>query len=129
MTPANAPAAPPERIEVAFRHGSITAVGVITAFSLGFLTAWGANPLPWEFNDIFAIIPIVIGVVLEIIALAKLLDVRCLELPRYRNAIRIFLAGMVLVSIGVGIALLVDFIALNRDHQVTTVPEGHVTAE
>lgn len=98
-----------ERIEAAFRHGSITAVGVFTAFSLGFLTAWGANPIPWGLKDLFALVPIAVGVIFEMIALARLLDPRVLEMPRYRSAVRIFLVGMVLVAIGVAAALAVDF--------------------
>jgi hypothetical protein len=101
----------PERIESSFRHGSITAVGVITAFSLGFLTAWGANPIPWGLKDLFALIPIAVGVIFEMIALARLLDPRVLEVPRYRAAIRVFLVGMVLVAIGVAAALIVDFVS------------------
>jgi hypothetical protein len=99
-----------ERIESSFRHGSITAVGVFTAFSLGFLTAWGSNPIPWGLKDLFALVPIAIGVIFEMVALARLLDPRVLEVPRYRAAVRIFLIGMVLVAIGVAAALLVDFV-------------------
>ena len=102
----------PERIESSFRHGTITAVGVVTAFSLGFLTAWGSNPIPWGIKDLFALVPIGAGVILEMVALAKLLNPNCLELPRYKVAIRIFLVGMVLVDVGVATALLVDFISL-----------------
>jgi hypothetical protein len=104
----------PERIESSFRHGTITAVGVVTAFSLGFLTAWGSNPLPWGTKDLFALAPIALGVVLEMVALAQLLDPRCLEVPRYKRAIRIFLTGMVFVAIGVAAALVVDFISLGE---------------
>jgi hypothetical protein len=101
----------PERIESSFRHGSITAVGVFTAFSLGFLTAWGANPIPWGLNDLAPLAAIALGVIFEMIALAKLLDPRVLEMPRYRAAIRFFLIGMVFVAIGVAAALFVDFIS------------------
>jgi hypothetical protein len=101
----------PERIESSFRHGSITAVGVFTAFSLGFLTAWGANPIPWGLKDLFALIPIAAGVVFEMLALAKLLDPRALEMPRYKAAIRLFLIGMVFVAVGVAAALVVDYVS------------------
>jgi hypothetical protein len=101
----------PERFESSFRHGSITAVGVFTAFSLGFLTAWGANPIPWGLNDLAPLAAIALGVIFEMIALAKLLDPRVLEMPRYRAAIRFFLIGMVFVAIGVAAALFVDFIS------------------
>ena len=30
-----------ERIEILFRNGTITVVGIVLAFSLGFLTHWG----------------------------------------------------------------------------------------
>jgi hypothetical protein len=114
----------PERIESSFRHGSITAVGVITAFSLGFLTAWGANPIQWGLKDLFALIPIAIGVIFEMVALARLLDPRVLEVPRYRAAIRVFLVGMVLVAIGVAAALLVDFIStLEGTSAAVTTPD------
>ena len=114
----------PERIESSFRHGSITAVGVITAFSLGFLTAWGANPIPWGLKDLFALIPIAVGVIFEMVALARLLDPRVLEVPRYRAAIRVFLVGMVLVAIGVAAALLVDFIStLEGTSAAVTTPD------
>ena len=106
----------PARIESSFRHGTITAVGVITAFSLGFLTAWGSNPVPWGIKDLFALVPIAIGVIFEMLSLARLLDHRCLELSRYEFAIRLFLIGMVLVAIGVAAALIVDFISLTEVH-------------
>ena len=113
----------PERIEASFRHGSVTAVGVITAFSLGFLTAWGANPIPWGLKDLFALVPIACGVILEMWALAKFLDHRVLELPRYQKAVRLFLAGMVLVGFGVAAALAVDVISVAEGHPTIDVPE------
>lgn len=100
-----------ERIEPSFRHGSITAVGVFTAFSLGFLTAWGANPIPWGLKDLFALVPIAVGVIFEMVALARLLDPRVLEMPRYKAAVRFFLIGMALVAVGVAAALAVDFVS------------------
>ena len=106
----------PERIESSFRHGTITAVGVVTAFSLGFLTAWGSNPLPWGIKDLLALVPIAVGVIFEMVSLAKLLDPSCLEVPRYKQAVRIFLVGMLLVAIGVAAALVVDFISLAEIH-------------
>ena len=113
----------PERIESSFRHGSITAVGVFTAFSLGFLTAWGGNPLPRGLKDLFALVPIAIGVVLEMVALAKLLDPRALEMPRYKAAVRFFLVGMVLVAIGAAAALVVDYIATTSSAPPIATPD------
>ncbi|HMN85461.1 MAG TPA: hypothetical protein PKA74_05690 [Bauldia sp.] len=100
---------PPERIEAVFRTGSITVVGFLVAFSLGFLTAWGANPVPWGARDLPPYGAIVVGLIFELIALALLLEPSSLEIRRYRIAIRIFFFGLVLVSIGVVLALAVDF--------------------
>jgi hypothetical protein len=100
----------PDRIEAGFRGGTTTVVGIMTAFSLGFLTAWGANPVPWELKDSWAVGPIALGIALEVISLARLLSIRSLEVRYYQVSVRIFLVGMVLVVLGVCAALAVDLI-------------------
>ena len=99
----------PERIEAVFRTGSVAVVGFLVAFSLSFLTAWGANPVPWGLKDLPGYVAIVAGLVFELVALALLLSPESLEIRRYRRAIRIFLVGLVLVAFGVVAALAVDF--------------------
>ena len=108
------PSGDAERIGETFRSGSITAVGVIAGFSLTFLTAWSASPIPWRSVDALAVIPLVVGVGLELWSLAKLLDPDSLVLVRYRRAVRIFLAGLVLVAIGVAAALAIDIAPLSQ---------------
>lgn len=108
------PPAKPQTIEAAFRVGTANIVGVLTAFSLAFLTAWAANPVPWGINDLFAIIPLAAGIVLELWSVAALLSPDSLEILRYRRAIRIFLAGVMLVLAGVSIAIVVDVLALAK---------------
>ncbi len=49
-------------LEPVFRNGSVTAVGVLTGFSLTFLTAWAANPLPWQLHDLIGMVPLAIGI-------------------------------------------------------------------
>ncbi len=100
----------PERraIEAVFRNGSVTAVGVLTGFSLTFLTAWAANPLPWQLHDLFGIVPLAAGIVFELIALAGLLHPDSLERVRYDRAVRFFLIGLVLVGCGVALAVGID---------------------
>jgi hypothetical protein len=105
----------PEKIEAVFRNGSVTVVGVIVGFSLTFLTAWASNPLPWSLYDLYGIVPLVGGVILQIVALAALLRTDSLEAERYRRAIRLFLVGLAIVGIGVAIAIGVDAIgAIDR---------------
>jgi hypothetical protein len=111
----------PNLISPTFRNGSVTVVGLMTAFSLGFLTAWGANPVPWEVNDAFALVPIGLGLILEFLALAEMLDHRSLELPRYKRAVRLFLAGVILVGVGVILALALDVVVVSESHPHTEV--------
>jgi hypothetical protein len=104
-----------EKIEAVFRNGSVTVVGVIVGFSLTFLTAWATNPLPWSLYDLYGILPLVGGVILQILALAALLRTDSLEVERYRRAIRLFLIGLAVVGIGVAIAIGVDAVgAIDR---------------
>lgn len=100
----------PERIEASFRYGSTIIIGALAGFSLAFLTAWVSNPIPWSLNDIFSIVPLVVGVGLQLIAVWQLLDPRSLELAYYRRIVRFFRVGLVLVLIGSAIAIGVDYL-------------------
>ena len=97
-----------ELIETIFRNGTITAVGILLAFSLGFITHWAANPVPWRFYDLFAVVPILVGVALQMRALSLLLDMSSLRRHVYDRASRIFMAGLILTACGVGLAILLD---------------------
>ncbi len=99
-------------IEAVFRNGSVTVVGVLAGFSLTFLTAWAANPTPWQLHDLIGIVPLAAGIVFQLIALAALLHPNSLERARYDRAIRIFLIGLVLASSGVALAIGVDAITV-----------------
>jgi hypothetical protein len=113
----------PERIESSFRYGSAIMIGVLTGFSLAFLTAWAANPIPWGWKDIPALAPLVVGVILQLVAVWRLLDPRSLERIRYERAIRYFMAGMILVGIGVALGITVDFIVVS-DHFMAPASSG-----
>jgi hypothetical protein len=99
---------PENRIEAVFRNGSVTVVGVLAGFSLTFLTAWAANPVPWQLHDLIGIVPLAIGIVFQLVALAALLRPDSLEHARYDRAIRLFLIGLVLVACGVALAIGLD---------------------
>ncbi|MEP7042278.1 MAG: hypothetical protein ABI843_04415 [Dokdonella sp.] len=102
----------PTRIDVTFRNGSITSIGVILAFSLGYLTKWAGNPVPWRLIDAFALTPMAIGCVLQSLALVRLLSPDCLELTRYRVCVRWFVAGLAFVVVGVGMAVIMDSVVV-----------------
>ena len=102
------------RIDGLFRNGTLTGVGVLTGFSLTFLIAWAGNPLPWRWLDMAAVGPLSIGIVLQIIAIAGLLSPDCLVLSRYNALRKIFVAGLVLVAIGIVASLALDALRVGQ---------------
>ncbi|MBA1143841.1 hypothetical protein [Mesorhizobium neociceri] len=104
-----------ELIETIFRNGSITVVGILLAFSLGFVTHWAANPMPWGLYDLLAVVPIVVGIALQMRALSSLLNVSSLRRPLYERANRIFMSGLILTACGVGLAILLDVLEMSAN--------------
>ena len=100
------------RIDATFRNGSVTAVGIILGFSLGFLSQWAANPIAWSKVDIAAAIPIVLGIMLQAKAFADLLSTASLFARNYERARAVFLLGLALVAAGIAVALLLDVLGL-----------------
>jgi len=97
-----------ELVEVAFRNGSITVIGIVVGFSLGFLSRWSALPGEWTHSDLVSVTLITLGLLLQIKTLADLLLISCLELKRYNRSIWIFLTGLFLVGLGVLLAIFAD---------------------
>lgn len=95
-------------IEAVFRNGTITAFGVIVSFSLGFLSQWAMTPQPWRLYDALPAAAIIIGVILQIRALALLLPVEGLRKPVYDRATRLFLFGLSSTGFGVFAAVALD---------------------
>src|SRR5258708_20015001 len=85
----------PERIEAVFRNGSVTVVGVIVGFSLTYVTSWASSPTPWHLHDLLGLIPLGIGVVFQLFALAAMLHVTSLDRPRYDRPVRLFPIGLI----------------------------------
>ncbi len=96
-------------VETTFRNGSVTTVGILVAFSLGFITHWAANPIPWRACHLVAVLPILAGIALQMRALAMLLDIESLQRRICERANRIFIAGLIFTACGVGGAILLDF--------------------
>jgi hypothetical protein len=112
MPDQHVPAGDEPRIDATFRNGSVTAVGIILGFSLGFLSQWASNPIAWSVVDIAAAAPIITGIGLQGKAFADLLSTQSLLLANYDRARRIFLIGLGLVAGGVAIAILLDILGL-----------------
>jgi hypothetical protein len=111
--PAATPASP-SHIDGTFRNDSITSIGVILAFSLGYLTKGAGNPLPWHLADAFALVPKAMGTALLALALAQLLMPESLEIVGYRDCVHWFLLGLILVAAGVGVAVMLDSAVMAR---------------
>jgi len=98
-----------EQVETTFRNGTVTTVGILLAFSLGFITHWAANPIPWRTYHLVAVLPILVGIALQMRALAMLLDIKSLQRRIFERANRIFIIGLIFTACGVGGAILLDF--------------------
>jgi hypothetical protein len=103
-----------QKIDSTFRNGSLTAVGIILGFSLNFLSRWAANPNDWSRIDILPSVAFVIGIGLQIKVLADLLARESLLVSRYDRSMRLFLAGLLVVAIGIAIALTSDILGLGK---------------
>ena len=101
-------------IDAVFRNGSLTAISVVVGFSLSFLTRWAGFPGPWHTVDLIALPIMVVGIVAQIAALARLLSVQSLLLRTYNWTVTVFLIGLVLVGIGVGLAIAGDLAGLGQ---------------
>lgn len=94
-----------ERVSETFRNGSVTAIGVVLAFSLGFLNNWATIQAPWLAHDLAAVALIAGGIGFQIWALARMLSIASLEPRTYQRIVWIFLLGLLLVSLGVLLAI------------------------
>ena len=95
-------------IETVFRNGTITVVGVVLSFSLGFLTQWASNPIPWKLTDLPTLLVISTGCVLQLRSLALLLKTESLKKSVYDKASRYFFSGIVTTGFGVFLAIIID---------------------
>lgn len=104
---------PPPSIDATFRNGSMTAVGIILGFSLSFITRWGANPVPWQVVDLFAVVPLLLGIAFQIWAFAVLLKPESIQHKVYVRAKNHFLLGLGGVLAGTAVAILLDILKLS----------------
>ena len=107
-------AMPPPSIDSTFRNGSLTAIGVVVGFSLGFLSNWATSGGEWNVVDMVAVGFISAGIALQIRSLAGMLGTRSLILVHYERLIRFFLVGLVLTAFGVALAIFGDVIGIGQ---------------
>jgi hypothetical protein len=99
-------------IETLFRNGTLTVIGIVLSFSLGFLTQWASNPIPWQLLDLPTIVLISAGIIWQMVALIGLLQPASLKKQVFDKANRRFVIGLISTSAGVVLAVVVDFIEL-----------------
>ena len=104
----SSPAPQPERVDSTFRNGTLTGIGLIVAFSLGFLTRWAGVPGKWVASEIVALVLIVLGIVLQMASLYRFLDVDCLLASNHRKFVRVFKIGLSLTALGIVVAILAE---------------------
>jgi hypothetical protein len=110
MTEETSTAEPRATIDATFRNGSLTAIGVVVGFSMGFLSRWAGLPGSWSHSDLVSVGAITLGIALQIKSLADLLSVKSLILARYNRSIRFFLAGVIFVAVGIAAAIFADIL-------------------
>ena len=102
-----------DKIDSTFRNGSLTAVGIITGFSLSFINSWVSNPNDWGRIDILPMTFMVVGIALQVKVFADLLARDSLLAVKYDRARRLFLIGVLIVAAGIAIALANDILGIS----------------
>jgi hypothetical protein len=99
-------------IETLFRNGTLTVVGIVLSFSLGFLSQWANNPLPWKWIDAPPVLLLCLGIIWQIAALIGLLKPTVLKKDIFEKSNRKFVIGVILTSAGVFSAIVIDLAKL-----------------
>ena len=91
-----------------YRQGLVTAIALFLSLSIAFLRFWSFEaPCFWTPASTGAAILTGTGIVLQLIALFRALDVRDDVVSRYRVTVRFFFTGVVIAIIGATISAIV----------------------
>jgi Ca2+/Na+ antiporter len=91
-----------------YRQGLVTAITVFLGFSLYFARWWNLEHSgEWTWKAIVAACIIGAGIVVQLIALFRSLDLRDNDEARYRRTVCCFFGGIVVVLIGVLVVTIV----------------------
>jgi len=104
----NVHAEDPSGLPVGYRQGLVTAIALFLSLSIAFLRFWSFEaPGSWTPASTGAAILTGAGIVLQLVALFRALDVRDEVLSRYRVTVRIFFGGIVIAIVGAAISSIV----------------------
>jgi ABC-type Fe3+-siderophore transport system permease subunit len=91
-----------------YRQGLVTAITVLLGFSLSFMRFWGIeSPGHWTWKGVLCACLFGVGILVELWALFRSLDLRDDEAVRYSGTVRWFFTGAIIVIVGVTASILV----------------------
>lgn len=99
-------------VEMLFRNGTLTVSGILLSFSLSFVTQWANNPVAWTLSDLPTVLLLSGGIVVQILALVRLLRHDSVKRAMYDKATRSMVWGISLTGTGVISAMFIDLIKL-----------------
>jgi hypothetical protein len=99
-------------VEMLFRNGTLTVVGIVLSFSLTFLSQWAQNPIPWTLIDLPTMTLLSAGIITQGSSLVIFLRHDSLRRRVYDRASKLFLCGLAMTASGVFLAILIDLIQL-----------------
>ena len=89
------------RLPDGYHAGLVTAISLILSVSIAFLRFWSFEaPGSWSRSSIASANMVVTGIVLQLIALYRALDLKDAAPAHYRLTVRVFFVGIVIVIIG-----------------------------
>jgi len=95
-----------EKIPTGYRQAVVTAITVILGFSMTFLRFWGIEVKGgWSVLGLLAAIFMVIGVLLQVAALFRALDVHDDNVTKYQRTVGLFRLAVIVVIIGLALSI------------------------
>jgi predicted RND superfamily exporter protein len=98
MTPADVGQKP---LPQGYRQGLVTAITVFLGFSLSFVRFWNFETFGhWTWSGVIPACLVAAGILVQLLALYRSLDVRDDDPTRYAATVRCFFAGILVVVVG-----------------------------
>lgn len=91
------------------RNGSITGIGIVLGFSLSFIAQWAFAPGEWRYVSLVVLAIAGTGIVFQLRALFKVLDLPILSVDVHRVVSLRFVRGVALVLAGYAAHVAVGF--------------------
>jgi hypothetical protein len=100
--------AAPRFVPNGYRQGFVTGSTVFLSFSLAFLRYWAIESQePWNAGGVATATIFAAGIIVQLYALFRALDVRDEEVARYVTTVRCFFSGVAIMVIGLFASILV----------------------